>query len=423
MLQNNTCLGNIKEPVWLMLRQLFKSLCGVNLMIIQKGADLELIDLGFRTYFEDSEEQYQNLFHFADACVLDHYYICQDPYLHNYIIVRCSKYPDEILSIGPFLISEPTEYFFNRVLLTSKHIDVTNLKYLKHFYTHLPVIKDELSLIEAAAVIFSYADIDASDFRIARPQLHPDPDVKAHASKEFTSKSDAGRWETRAKLENQVLSALVKGDYTNASKHSKYLMEQPIPQRIENNLLDTKIMFYALNALFRKAAESSGVHPYYCYQVNSKYIQEINTASSVAQLKILSGKILHSYCLLVQNKRHENCSPVVSSAINEIDLHLGSPISLESIARKLNVNKNYLSRTFHKEMGQTLTNYINSERIHISLNMLLTTNASITEIASNVGIYDVNYYTKLFKKIYGKTPSMYRKEVSGIRGIAGNGNG
>ena len=91
--------------------------------------------------------------------------------------------------------------------------------------------------------------------------------------------------------------------------------------------------------------------------------------------------------------------------------NLGSAISLDSIARKLNVNKNYLSRTFHKEIGQTLTNYINSERIRTSLNMLLTTNASITEIAANVGIYDVNYYTKLFKKIYGKTPTMYRKEL------------
>lgn len=412
MLQNNICLGNISEPVWSMLRQLFKSLCGVNVMIFHKNSsDLEHIDLGFRTYFEDSEEQYQSLSAFADAAVLDQYYICEDPYLHNYILVRCSKYPDEVMSIGPFLMSEPTEYFFNKVLLSSKHIDVTKLKYLKHFYTHLPVIKDELSLIEAAAVIYGYADIDASGFYIARPELRPDPDVKTHESKEITAKSDAERWAARAEIENQVLSALIKGDYANASKHSKYLMEQPIPQRIGNNLLDTKIMLYALNALFRKATESSGVHPYYCYQVNSRYIQEINTASSVTQLKILSGKILHKYCLLVQNKRHENCSPVVSSAINEIELNLGSAISLDTIAQKLNVNKNYLSRTFHKEMGQTLTNYINSERIHISLNMLLTTNASITEIAANVGIYDVNYYTKLFKKIYGKTPTMYRKEI------------
>ncbi len=413
MSQSKICLGNISESVWHLLRQMFKNLCGVNIVLydMKNKAGLEAIDLGFRTYFEDSEKQYQNLSDFADFTIPDQYYICQDPYLHYYILVRSSIYPDEMISIGPFLMSEPTEYYFNKVLFSSKHINATDLKDLKYFYVHLPVIKDELSLIEATVGIFHYADIDAADFSIARPEFRPDPDRKTHEPKEITSKSDAERWAARSEIENQVLSALIKGDYANASKHSKHLMEQPVPQRIGNSLLDTKIMLYALNALFRKAAESSGVHPYYCYQVNSRYIQEINAASSVTQLKILSGKILHKYCLLVQNKRHENCSPVVSSAINEIDLHLGSAISLESIAQKLNVNKNYLSRTFHKEMGQTFTNYINSERIRTSLNMLLTTNASITEIAANVGIYDVNYYTKLFKKIYGKTPSMYRKEI------------
>lgn len=413
MLENNIWLGNISESVWHMLRQMFKSLCGVNIMIFQNEnrSNLECIDLGFRTCFEDAEEQYRNLSDFADVTFPDRYYICQDPYQHNYILVRSSRYPDEVMSIGPFLMSEPTEYYFNKVLRASKHINVTDLELIKHFYMHLPVVKNELSLIEAAAGIFNYANIDTSDFHIVRPELHPDPDAKTHASKKITSKSDAERWAMRAEIENRVLSALIKGDYTNASRNSKDLIEQPVPQRVGNNLLDTRIMVYAMNALFRKAVESSGVHPYYCYQVNSRYIQEINAASTVTQLKVLSDKMLHKYCLLVQNKRHENCSPIVSSAINEIDLNLGSAISLDSIAQKLNVNKNYLSRTFHREMGQTLTNYINSERIRTSLNLLLTTNASITEIAANVGIYDVNYYTKLFKKIYGKTPSRYRKDI------------
>lgn len=413
MLRKNIYLGNISESVWHMLRQLFKNLCGVNIVRYQNKSrsDLESIDLKFRTYFEDAEEQYQNLSDFADNAIPDQYYICQDPYLQHYILTRSNMYPEEVISIGPFLMSEPTEYYFNKVLCSSKHINLSDLKYLKHFYMHLPVIKDELTLIEAVNEIFNYAGIDASDFRIVRPEFRPSPDAKRHKPQKITSKSDAERWAARAEIENQILSALIKGDYSNAFRYSKYLMEQPVPQRVGNSLLDTKLMVYAMNALFRKAAESSGVHPYYCYEINSRYIREINATASVSQIKILSGKMLHKYCLLVQNKRHENCSPVVASAINEIDLNLSSAISLDFIAEKLNVNKNYLSRTFHREMGQTLTNYINSERIHTSLNMLLTTNASITEIAANVGIYDVNYYTKLFKKMYGKTPSIYRKEL------------
>ena len=200
MPQNKTYLGTISESVWHMLRQLFKSLCDVNILIYQKKScsDLESIDLKFRTYFEDAEKQYQNLSNFADAVIPDQYYICQDPYLHHYILTRSSMYPEEVISIGPFLMSEPTEYYFNKVLCSSKHINVTDLKYLKHFYMHLPVIKDELSLIEAMNEIFSYAEIDASDFRIVRPEFRPDPDVKRHEPQKATSKSDVERWAARS---------------------------------------------------------------------------------------------------------------------------------------------------------------------------------------------------------------------------------
>ena len=78
MPQNKTYLGTISESVWHMLRQLFKSLCDVNILIYQKKScsDLESIDLKFRTYFEDAEKQYQNLSNFADAVIPDQYYIC-----------------------------------------------------------------------------------------------------------------------------------------------------------------------------------------------------------------------------------------------------------------------------------------------------------------------------------------------------------
>ena len=65
---------------------------------------------------------------------------------------------------------------------------------------HLPVIKDELSLIEAMNEIFSYAEIDASDFRIVRPEFRPDPDAKRHEPQKATSKSDVERWAARAEL-------------------------------------------------------------------------------------------------------------------------------------------------------------------------------------------------------------------------------
>ena len=64
----------------------------------------------------------------------------------------------------------------------------------------------------------------------------------------------------------------------------------------------------------------------------------------------------------------------------------------------LNVNPNYLSTIFKKELDVTLTEFINQQRIHIAVKLLNTTDLQIQDVAWNVGMNDVNYFTKLFKR-------------------------
>ena len=77
----------------------------------------------------------------------------------------------------------------------------------------------------------------------------------------------------------------------------------------------------------------------------------------------------------------------------------------------LNVNPNYLSTIFKKELEITLTEFINQQRIHIAVKLLNTTDLQIQDVAWNVGMNDVNYFTKLFKKAVGVTPSCYKKNI------------
>lgn len=62
-------------------------------------------------------------------------------------------------------------------------------------------------------------------------------------------------------------------------------------------------------------------------------------------------------------------------------------------------------------MGATLTDYINKQRIDAALKLLNTGDMQVQDIAYYVGISDVNYFTKLFKKQVGYTPSGYRKKI------------
>ena len=72
------------------------------------------------------------------------------------------------------------------------------------------------------------------------------------------------------------------------------------------------------------------------------------------------------------------------------------------------MSSSYLSAQFKKETGKTLTDYINEKRIHESLVLLAATELPIQEVAERVGIYDENYYARLFKKYQNQTAKQYR---------------
>lgn len=59
-------------------------------------------------------------------------------------------------------------------------------------------------------------------------------------------------------------------------------------------------------------------------------------------------------------------------------------------------------------MGMTCIEYINDYRLNIAANLLLTTRMRITEVAASIGITNLSYFNRIFKKKYHITPKEYR---------------
>jgi len=84
-------------------------------------------------------------------------------------------------------------------------------------------------------------------------------------------------------------------------------------------------------------------------------------------------------------------------------------ISLDKVAKEVNISPNYLSAIFSQEVGQTLIEYLTYKRIDEAKRLLRQTDKLLFEIASDVGYKDSRYFSFVFKKITGCTPSDYRK--------------
>jgi len=92
-----------------------------------------------------------------------------------------------------------------------------------------------------------------------------------------------------------------------------------------------------------------------------------------------------------------------------INRHRSEDITSEDICHRFSCSRSYMSGCFNRDRGMTVREYITTLRIEDAKQLLKFSNISITEIAMTVGYTDSNYFTTLFKRKVGITPSAYRK--------------
>lgn len=102
--------------------------------------------------------------------------------------------------------------------------------------------------------------------------------------------------------------------------------------------------------------------------------------------------------------KHERVRDVKSY----LDTNLTSQIRLDELAQRFDMNKNYLAKAFRDAYGISIINYVNQERIHKGRMLLRYSDYTIAEIARVCGMKDKNYFSRMFRKMEGISPSAYR---------------
>ncbi|MFB5673781.1 response regulator [Paenibacillus terreus] len=102
---------------------------------------------------------------------------------------------------------------------------------------------------------------------------------------------------------------------------------------------------------------------------------------------------------------------VIGDIIKYIDQHYTSELSLQEIASRFFVSREYISRKFKQEFGINFSDYLSKYRIEKAKLLMLNPNLKISQIAEMVGIHDVKYFSKVFKKLEGVSPKEYRHKL------------
>lgn len=89
------------------------------------------------------------------------------------------------------------------------------------------------------------------------------------------------------------------------------------------------------------------------------------------------------------------------------------PGTIATYAEEAGISENYLSRLVKQSTGRSVGAWIDIVRIQRAKRLLSSTDLSIIDIAASVGVEDQSYFSRLFKKETGTTPSFFRKKMQG----------
>lgn len=100
----------------------------------------------------------------------------------------------------------------------------------------------------------------------------------------------------------------------------------------------------------------------------------------------------------------------IAQILKTIDAQITGKVSLQSISSTMNLSKEYLSALFKKEMGKTLTAYINERKLLLARDYIIAGEIPLSEIAVQLGFDNYNYFSRLFKRQFEMTPMAYKKK-------------
>ena len=180
--------------------------------------------------------------------------------------------------------------------------------------------------------------------------------------------------------------------------------QEPMESLVFRNYVILNVRFSVLSFLKSLGCDTEEMEPENTEEILAESGKNIESAITYAK-KMISQAIT----IRDQNSGNKNRS-ILKTAVDFIDEHyMDEDISLNTAANVANVSSNHFSALFSQNMGQTFIEYLTTLRMNKAKGLLRCTGMRSSEIAGEVGYKDAHYFSYLFKKTQGMTPSEYRK--------------
>jgi len=137
----------------------------------------------------------------------------------------------------------------------------------------------------------------------------------------------------------------------------------------------------------------------------------IDTADEISSMIEIFSEAAQRVTSRINRYNTRSIKQIIKKAMAYIQEHYQEQLTLNDIASHVYVSPSYVSRMFSRELNKNFVEYINEVRIEKAKELLRDVRYKTYEIADRVGIQDARYFSRLFKKHTGMTPTEYRDSL------------
>lgn len=133
-------------------------------------------------------------------------------------------------------------------------------------------------------------------------------------------------------------------------------------------------------------------------------------ALTVEQQEAWAWRRFHSILKVIGMDKNDRKSNIINVALEYIGRHYNEELMLNDISEYVNLSPQHFSKIFKESTNYNYVEYVNNLRISKAKEFMNNTDRTIKEICYQVGYQDPNYFSRIFKKYVGITPTEYMKE-------------
>ncbi|HFU7054280.1 TPA: helix-turn-helix domain-containing protein [Bacillus cereus] len=211
-------------------------------------------------------------------------------------------------------------------------------------------------------------------------------------------------------IEQQLLGAIENGDKESALKYYYEFQQETFSSLSSfHQLRRHKNICISSITLATRYAIKGGLPSEIAYKIYDLHIQKTEDLKDTESVWDLLRNVFCTFADRVKAQKVQQHSKTIAICKNYIFKNIYNQISVKQLAKLANVNSDYLSILFKKEVGISLIEYIQRERIEEAKKLLIFTTYPLSDICASLNFSDQSYFTKIFKKFTNETPGKYRK--------------